>query len=91
MKTTPCSNFFFQLNWFPQVFVNDNAVDNLIEILLDVYGSMDPKFDELIDNVAVQHTETERRQLLEFLIKSKETFNLHVTELDNLFLKGGKF
>ena len=43
-----------QLNWFPQVFPAENGFDHLMEILLDVHTSMDPKIRQLLANVVDQ-------------------------------------
>jgi len=77
-----------QLNWFPQVFPAENGFDHLMEILLDVHTSMDPKIRQLLANAVAQHSENENRKQMEFLISAKRLFNSHAADLDRIFLAG---
>ena len=101
-----------QLSWFEIVFVNDCSVsnvdehcisshDNLMEILLEVYSSLEPRFEECVslasDQIISQGTgangiqgETEQyakeKAFLNFLITLKTEFNIHVEGIDNIML-----
>ena len=81
--------FSLQLNWFTKVFIKENGLDNVIEILLDVYSSMDPKPDVLIESSIKQHGDDETRKVLDFLIELKKIFNKHVFDLDSALLEKG--
>lgn len=75
-----------QLAWFPQVFVNDSVVDNLMTVVHDVFASMDPRLDDIVNSVVNRHSDNEKRELLTFLIHLKKEFNHYVNELDSLLL-----
>ena len=77
-----------QLAWFPQVFVNDSVVDNLMTVVHDVFASMDPRLDDIVNSVVNRHSDNEKRELLTFLIHLKKEFNHYVNELDSLLLGG---
>ena len=101
-----------QLPWFDAVFVanfhsenskesTSSAHDNLIEILLEVYSSLEPKLEECLsvanDQIMTQGDtqntaglEQERfakeKALLIFLTTLKKLFNLHAQDIDKLIL-----
>lgn len=77
-----------QFEWFQSVFVSANPVENMIEILLEIYSGLDPRLDFCLDAGMKQQTEP-----LQYLIDVKQQFNLHLIDIDNLLLsdpsKGG--
>ena len=101
-----------QLSWFEVVFGNEcsftstqnsstSAHDNLIEILLEVYSSLEPRLEECISNASDhilaqgsnRNDEQGKREnyikekaLLNFLIQVKKEVNSHVQDIDALVL-----
>ena len=70
------------------MFVNDSVVDNLMTVVHDVFASMDPRLDDIVNSVVNRHSDNEKRELLTFLIQLKKEFNHYVNELDSLLLGG---
>ena len=101
-----------QLSWFETVFVQDcqikkdeystSANDNLVEILLEVYSSLDPRFDACLSAASDQilnssanedqeeHKHAKEKAFINFLAKLKNEFNLHVQGVDKLMLPDSK-
>jgi hypothetical protein len=77
--------FFFQYVWFQEVFPKDqNVVDNMLEILLDVYSNLDPKMDFCIEAGLKQN----QANPLDYLIQLKKIFKEHLAKLVEILTKG---
>ena len=98
-----------QLSWFDAVFVNNceliessehisSSQDNLLEILVEVYSSLEPNFGmcisatnsqlyanrQITDDAQPDDKYFKDKALLNFLAELKREFNLHVRKVDEL-------
>ena len=75
----------YQCVWFQEVFPLElNVVDNMLEILLDVYSNLDPKMDFCIEAGLKQN----QSNPLDYLIQLKQLFNQHLAKLVDILTKG---
>ena len=67
------------------MFPNEQSVvDNMLEILLDVYSNLDPKMDFCIEAGLKQN----QSNPLDYLIQLKQLFNQHLSNLVQVLTKG---
>ena len=71
------------MTWFNAVFPEANASENLIQVLIEVYSSLDPKMDFGIDAGIKQQSEP-----LKYLMELKGIFNKHAKALDEMLAPG---
>jgi len=66
------------------VFVESSPADNMLEILLDVYGSLDSKMVLCVEAGLKQNQDDP----LNYLIRLKRLFKNHLEELVKVLTKG---
>ena len=71
------SIYFFKVIWFDDVFPNANAAENMIEILLDIFLSLDPNLEFCL-HAGLKQQEDQ----LSYLIKTKGVFNEALIHFD---------
>ncbi len=70
-----------QCDWFKGVFTDANVEENMIEILLEVFVSLDPSMEFCIDAGLKQQSEP-----LDYLVQVKANFNDLLEHLDETML-----